>query len=547
MPTLPLLLSSLRSVRPARPGGVVPPAQAAEPVPLRLIAFNDFHGNLEAAQLNLVLADPAAPGRTLRVPVGGAAALAGLVTRLRDGAPNALLLSSGDLIGAAPLISTLFHHESTIDLMNRIGLDLNAAGNHEFDAGIDELRRLYAGGCAAPTAQAAVTSCAMGPWTGARFPLLAANVLGRGGRPALAPYVVRQVQGIPVGFIGAVTRSTPSIVVPSGVAGLRFVDEAQAINRSAAELRRRGVRALVAVVHEGGEVGPPGRRADWNDETCPQREGPVFEMARQLDRAVGVVFSAHTHQGYRCVIDGRVVIQATSYGRGVSVVDLALDPATRALIPARTRSINLPVLNEATDADPAARLRERIAAGAPEPYAAVLRVVADAQLAATRDPARGGAQLALMNPGGIRTDLDCGPAPCEVSFGQAFSMQPFGNSLVVMTLSGAQLKALLESQQRGAMAEPSFLQPSAGLSYRWLAKAPAGERVQDLRLDGQPISPDQRLRVTVNSFLAEGGDGFVLLREGRERLGGLQDLDALIAHLKTGPAPQPQPRIAWVP
>jgi 5'-nucleotidase len=176
--------------------------------------------------------------------------------------------------------------------------------------------------------------------------------------------------------------------------------------------------------------------------------------------------------------------------------------------------------------------------------------VADAQLAATRGAQAGAAQIAFMNPGGIRSELECqGTPPCTVTFGQAFTMQPFGNSLVVMSLSGAQIKALLESQQKPAAAEPTFLQPSEGLTYTWQADAPAGERVQELRLQGEALVPAQAYRVTVNNFLAEGGDGFVLLKEGTERLGGAQDIDALVAYLGASPPREPsvQARISRVP
>ena len=511
-------------------------AAPAQGVNLRLIAFNDFHGNLESPGLALVLPEPAAPGKTLRVPVGGMAALAGMVQRLRDSADNSLLLSSGDLVGAAPLVSTLFRHESTIDLMNRIGLELNVAGNHEFDGGTAELKRLYQGGCARPGSQTAITSCALDKaYGGARFPLLAANVRDARGQAPYAPWVIKRYQGIPVGVIGAVTRSTPSLVVPSGVAGLRFEDEVAAINRAAAELRRRGVKAIIASVHEGGEVGAAGQRADWNDSACRGADGPIFDINRRLSPDVDVVFSAHTHQGYRCEIQGRVVIQATSYGRGLSVIDLVLDPRTRDIDRRQTRSINLPVLNELTDAG----VRDRLATATREPYGALLRVshpdaeiaarvaqyaavvapkagqpvgritgrfsrasapggqsdsaagrmVADAQLAASLGS---GAQVAFMNPGGVRTDLECAAPPCTVSFGAAFSMQPFGNSLVVMSLTGEQIRRMLE-QQFAPGATPGFLSPSAGFSYRWLAAAPAGQRAQDLRLNGQPLLPTQTL------------------------------------------------------
>ena len=576
-----------------------PPALAAGPVNLRLIGFNDFHGNLEAGNLNLLLADPATAGKTMRVPVGGAAALAGMITRLRNSADNSLVTSAGDMVGAAPLVSTLFRHESTIEVMNRIGVDVNAAGNHEFDGGVIELSRLYRGGCASPSAQPAVSSCALqNPYAGAKFPLLTANVLDHG-KPVFAPWIIRRFGGIPVGVVGVVTRTTPSIVIPSGVAGLQFTDEADAINRSVRELKQRGVKAIIAVLHEGGQIGPAARRADWNDTTCPGAEGPIFDIAKRLSREVDVIFTGHTHQGYRCIVDGRVIIQAVSYGRGLSVVDVVLDPRTRDIDPKKTRSINLPVLNENTDQDAAANLRERLAAGTREPYAALLRatrpdadiaatvkhiaelvapkagqpvgriagrftrgssaggpsdsaagrLVADAQLAATREPAFGGAQIAFMNPGGIRTDLDCAAPPCTVSFGAAFSMQPFGNTLAVMTLSGAQLKTLLENQQRGGMSEPSFLQPSTGFGYRWMSNAAAGSRVADMKLNGEPIVASKAYRVTVNSFLAEGGDGHVTLRDGTDRLGGALDLDALVDYLKADPprAPQARPRIVYGP
>ena len=305
--------------------------QATEPVALRLIGINDFHGNLESANLSLTLADPqgtaAAPGKPVRVAVGGAPALAGMVHALRDGAPNSLMLSAGDLIGASPLVSTLFKHESTVEVMNAIGLEASAVGNHEFDAGITELQRIAKGGCAPTQANAAVTSCAINPYAGARFPLLGANVLDTRGQPVLAPYVVKSYGGISVGVIGAVTKTTPSIVSPSGVAGLTFADEADAVNLAAQQLKARGVKAIVAVFHEGGELGPPQQRGDWNDTRCLDAHGPIFDIAKRLSPDVGVIFSAHTHQGYRCVVDGRVIIQGTSYGRGVSVVDVTLDPA----------------------------------------------------------------------------------------------------------------------------------------------------------------------------------------------------------------------------
>jgi len=558
-----------------------PPAAPTQPVLLRVIAFNDLHGNLESAALNLPHPDPANPGQALRVAVGGAAHVAGLVKALRASAPHSVVVTSGDSIGGTPLVSALFWHESTIDVLNRMGVDIAAPGNHEFDAGVDELRRVLGGGCRAATAGDPAVSCALGRHEGAKFPHVAANILKADGSTLFAASWVRNYGGIRVGFIGATTVSTPSIVVPSGIAGLRFIDEADAINAEAARLQAQGVQALVAVIHEGGNTGEAGSTMEWNDGGCANRRGAIFEIERRLSPAVDVVLSGHSHQGYRCVIDGRPVMQAVALGRGLSVLDLVLDPKTADVDRTRSFHRNLPVFNEKT----APVHRELITAQEPAPYAAALRsaqpdadvaarvaayaerarplaertvgriggtfnsganngdmsagrLVADAQWAATRAPDRGGSQFALMNNGGVRAALACrGTPPCDVSFGDVFTMQPFGNNLVVMTLSGAQIQALLESQPR-----PGALIPSASIRWVWRAAAAPGQRVHDLRIGGQPADPARDYRFTVNSFLAEGGDGFTLLRQGRLRLGGELDIDALVSFLKTVPSPDPSLR-----
>lgn len=560
-----------------------------EPVTVRLIAFNDFHGNLEPAALSLPWPDPDAPGKAKRLNAGGAAYLASLVQALREGAKHSVVVSSGDLIGGTPLVSALFRHESTIDIANRIGVDLAIPGNHEFDAGKDELLRVLRGGCAENKAEAPTASCPFGRYEGARFPMFAANVVGADGRTLFAPSVVREFGGVRIGFIGAVTKITPSIVVPSGVAGLRFTDEAEAINVEAQRLKEQGIQAMVAVIHEGGETGTPGQPLEWNDAGCPAPRGAIFDIVKRLTQDVDLVLSAHTHQGYRCLVDGRAVMQATALGRGVSVADLVIDPATGDIDRARTAHRNLPVFNAGSDA----RLRATIIGAESEPWATALkkaqgsaevaarvaeyakaaapraqrsvgriggsfdrsgrgdsaagRLIADSQWLASRSSDRGGAEFALMNPGGVRSDLLCrGVPPCPVSYGDIFTMQPFGNSLVVMTLSGVDLKQMLEDQQRPGRTGPHFLIPSSSLTYRWDAKAPYGERVKDLRIGGQPLDLSRDVRFTVNSFLAEGGDGFVMLQKGRNRLGGELDLDALTAYLATGPSPVTTPRIGVV-
>jgi len=381
-----------------------------------------------------------------------------------------------------------------------------------------------------------------------------------------------------------VTRQTPQLVVPSGVEGLQFIDEAQAINEAAAALQAQGVQTLVVTLHEGAEIGAPGKPADWNDTGCPGLRGEAVDIIRRITPAVDLILTAHTHQGYNCRIDGRPVMQAVSYGRGLSVADLHIDPRTGDVQRGRTLARNLPVIHARTDPGH----RQKLIAGEPEPFRSALaatqpdrevaqlvqryaaaaepqarrvvgriagpldrrgvgdspagRLVAQAQWEATRSPATGGAQFALMNPGGIRTDLACrGTPPCEVTYGDLFSMQPFGNSLVVMSLTGAEVVELLE-QQRGGPNAP-LMSPSSGLTYRWKPTAPVGQRARDIRVQGRPLDPAATYRVTVNSFMAEGGDGYTVLQRGRSRTGGGQDLDAMMAFLRSGPAADAPARI----
>ena len=363
------------------------------------------------------------------------------------------------------------------------------------------------------------------------------------------------------GLLGAVTRSTPSIVVPSGVAGVRFVAEATALNQYAKQLQAQGVQAIIAVVHEGGD-------ADGGYNACGNPRGAIFDIARELDPAIDIVLSAHTHRGYNCVIDGRVIIQAASYGRLVTVIDLEIDRTTGEIVRERTHARNVPVPNGIRTGQ---TLRAAYPPLAPDPKVGAIvehylklaaplaqrpvgriaadfdrrasaggdnalgRLIADAQLAVTRAH---GAQIAFTNPGGLRDELRASGAGGVVTYSDAFSSQPFGNTLVMLTFTGAQLKQLLEQQwsAKSGVARPArarMLQPSRGFSYTWRANGSYGERVvsDSMRLDGRAIDLTQTYRVTVNNFLADGGDGFRVLREGTDRVGGPVDVDALIGYL----------------
>ncbi|MBC8118990.1 MAG: 5'-nucleotidase C-terminal domain-containing protein, partial [Burkholderiaceae bacterium] len=462
--------------------------------------------------------------------------------------------------------------------MNAIGLDLSALGNHEFDYGIRHLLRLAGGGCQSQQV-ANRRSCAGvdGKFSGARFSFISANVVYRNNeQPLVPPTWVKTIDQVRIGFIGAVTQSTPGIVVPGGVADVRFGSEARALNQYAKELQAQGVQVIVAVVHEGGE-------ADGGYDACGNPRGPIFDIVRELDPAIDIVFSAHTHRGYNCVVDGRVVIQGASYGRLVSVVDIEIDRATGDIARERTRARNVTVPN---GADGNQRLRITHPPLTPDPKveaiiehyralaaplarqpvgrivsnfdrrataggdSALGRLIADAQLAATRTH---GAQVAFTNPGGLRSDLLASDRDGVVTYSEAFESQPFGNTLVTMTLTGAQLKQLLEQQwsaPRGTgPARARMLQPSRGFEYAWSSNGSPGKRViaESISIDGRAIDPDQSYRVTINNFLGDGGDGFRVLRDGIDRVGGPVDVDALTDYLRasmTRPlAPDRVPRI----
>ncbi|MGH8897922.1 MAG: bifunctional metallophosphatase/5'-nucleotidase [Egibacteraceae bacterium] len=506
---------------PARPGGTVD---------VQVLAVNDFHGHLEPAS--------GAAGEVEGTAAGGVEYLATHIRARKATNPNTVVVSAGDLIGASPLLSALFHDEPTIEAMNTLGLDLGAVGNHEFDEGADELRRMRGGGCH-PT-----DGCA-------KFGFLAANVIDREtGETLFPPYAVRDFNGVKVAFVGMTLEATPTMVTPRGVAGLEFRDEADTVNALVPELQQQGVEAIVVLLHEGGAT--PG---GFNE--CPGISGPIVDIVGRMSDAVDVVVSGHTHQAYNCRLDGKLVTSAGAFGRLVTAIELTVDRARRDVVSARAANRIV-----TRDVDRAADLRNLIARYAELAIPVANRVIgtittdltradntagesalgtllADAQLSATAGPGAGGAVVAFINPGGIRADLTVAPsgseAPGEVTYGEAFAVQPFGNNLVTLTLTGAQIDALLEQQWCG-QPSPRVLHASHGLSYAWNASRPPCEDRVDastITIGGVPVDPASRYRVTVNSFLADGGDNFTVLAEGTDRLVGALDLDALEAYLST--------------
>jgi 5'-nucleotidase len=532
-----LLLSGALLVSCAHGGSQPTPTPAPTAVPqrqvrVRLLALNDFHGHLAPP--------PGSSGEVRsgsgKVQAGGVGYLARHLATLRARAPqHTLVVAAGDLIGATPLVSALFHDEPTIEALSLAGLDISSVGNHEFDEGTAELQRMQAGGCHP------VDGCQDGtPFAGARFQYLSANVLTEQGKPLFPAYTLREFEGVKVAFIGMTLEGTPEIVDGSGIRGLRFQDEVETVNALVPELKRQGAEAIVVLLHEGGNQ-------SGTYDGCEGISGPIVAIHKGLDKAVDVLITGHTHQAYNCVLDGRRVTSAMSYGRLVTDMELVLDGATGDVV--ETSAHNLPVTRDVEVVPEvqalveryealAAPLRDRVIGRVtarlqppngrqfPSGESPLGNVIADAQLAATKDA---GAQVAFINPGGIRGELDAG----DVTYGEAFTVQPFGNALVTMTLTGAQLHTLLELQWQEDGATRVFA-PSRGFSYTWKASAPVGQKVDpaSIRLGGKPVEPQGRYRVTVNSFLASGSDGFRVLAEGTNRRGGLVDVDALEAWLK---------------
>ncbi len=537
--SLPLLLGAvlilLIALAPAPPAS----AQAA-PVELRILAINDFHGYLQPPPGGIRIVDPEDKSKKIAVEAGGAEHMATAVRQLRDGHSNTIFVAAGDLIGASPFLSAMFHDEPTIESLDMMGLAVAAVGNHEFDEGKNELLRMQNGGCHP------IDGCqGPHPFLGAKFRYLAASTFEKStGKTLLPAYAIREFGGIPVAFIGLTLKGTPNLVSPVGVADLEFRDEADTVNALLPELKARGVEAIVVLIHEGGF--PTG---DYNE--CPGISGPIVDIVRKFDRAVDVVVSGHTHRPYVCDIDGRLVTSADKYGTVVTAIDLKLDPATRDVISARADNVIVRTDAFAKDSQQTALLDsyDRLAAPiASRPAGSITEtlsrtpnasgesvlgdIIADAQLAATRAEVNGGAVIAFTNPGGVRSDMlkkDEG----TVTYGDVFASQPFRNQLVTLTLTGVQIKNMLEQQWLDPK-RPRILHVSDGFSYSWDGARPIGDRVaaDSISLHGARIDPATAYRVTVNNFLAVGGDGFTVFTEGIAPQVGVYDVDALYAYFR---------------
>jgi 5'-nucleotidase len=508
-------------------------------VKVQMLSFNDYHGHLEADT----------PGDVDGVVAGGSQYLARHLRNLRAGHDNSLTVAAGDLIGGSPFLSGLFHDEPAVESLEAMGLDVSAVGNHEFDEGVRELRRMQRGGCHPED------GCYFprNPYDGAEFQWLAANVKNkRTGNTALRPYTVRRVGGERIAFIGMTLEGTDQLVSQSGIRGWTFRDEVRTANRLVPRIRKRGIEAIVVLLHEGGE-----QAGSYNQ--CRGISGPVVRIAKRLRPAIDMVVTGHTHEAYNCSIADpngrpRKVTSAASFGRVVTETNFRINKRTGDVVRRSVRARNHVVTQDVRPVrrqtriirkwsrlagevgdQPVGRLTEPATRAFTDgeedrtKESSASNLIADAQLWATE---ANGADIAFMNPGGVRADFDAG----TVTYAEAFTVQPFGNLLVTLPMTGNQIETLLEQQ---CTVEREFqLGVSEGFTYTD-SRVSTGTSctsitVTDLELNGEPIDPDATYMVTVNNFLADGGDGFTVFNQidDSERIGGGGDLEALIAYFE---------------
>ncbi|SOD75001.1 2',3'-cyclic-nucleotide 2'-phosphodiesterase (5'-nucleotidase family) [Jatrophihabitans sp. GAS493] len=514
-------------------------------VQAQLLAVNDLHGNITGN--GLTYSDPYTG---VKDAAGGIAALAGDLERARSENPNTVTVEAGDMVGGSPPETALLRDKPTLDAMNLMGFDIGTLGNHEFDRGVKELQLQINGGTS--TVDPSID------FNKLDYPVVDANVISDAtGQPLLPPYLVKRVAGVPIGFIGATTIFTPTVTTTDATAGVHFTDEVTAINGSVAALEKQGVHTFVVIIHEGGTQTsfPVGVVSDR-----------INSIAAHLDPAVKLVVSGHTHTTVSTRVGQALVVQASSYGRAFDQVQLLLDrktetikatwgaivPVWRSSIPqstdpdapavpidqqvqaivdnavATTNPITQRLINTASTDIPSQRENGQSAAG--ESPAGDL--IADAQRAYA------GTQLAFVNTGSIRSGFTAGP----VTFGSLYTAQPFQDNYVdTFELTGAQVWAVLAQQLAtgtGGIMQVSGLhfaytgtQGSGSITGVWLGKA--GD-------DSNPIPNDgsQTYTATANSFAANGGDGFTVLKGASNVVQQVQPvLTALVDFVSKQPDP----------
>lgn len=511
---------------------VVPSAN----VHVQLVAFNDFHGNLDPPTGSSGLATIAGEdGGPSSIAAGGAAFMASHIRALAEAEPNTAIVSAGDLTGASPLLSNLFGDKPVTEIMSSVGLDFNGVGNHEFDRGLDALLDLQ---------------------KSANYKYLAANVINDQANATIFPsYGFKTFGAAKVAFVGMTLEGTPSVTVAKAIAGLHFQKEVDTVNALVPELKKQGASAIVLLIHQGG--GQTTKTSTVNG--CEGFAGDILPIVQGggLDPAVDVVVTGHTHQAYNCTIEGRLVTSALSYGRVLTKIDLEIDPNAHVVVSKKAE--NRVVTRDVTpDPDVAAIVAKYQTLAAPKANRVVGNITADVaqtpaiscetplgDLIADAQQDATSADVAFMNPGGIRTDLVFAASGAEgdgvVTYAEAFATQPFANNLVTMKLTGEQILGILK--QQFTFDRPTVLQISKTLAYHYVYDAATkSATIDNVTVAGAPLDPAKSYKIVANAFLAGGGDGFPGFEAGTERVTGDIDLDALVAWLgKTGTVAPPTP------
>ena len=529
-----------------------PQTQAApqtEVANIQLLGVNDFHGNLEPITNPSYRipagVDPITCGGTA---AGGAAYLDAYLDKYTALDPNnTIRVHAGDMVGGLPLISSYFHDEPTVKAMNLMEFDVGTIGNHEFDEGGQEMLRLIEGGQRDDGLQfkedskGQLVNTSDPKFAGVDFPYISANVVyADTGENVLPPYQIVERDGVKVGFIGVTTEETPEIVVPDAVSPFEFLDISETVDRYSRELQKQGVETIVVLAHAGGF-----------QTTATEATGEIItETAEMKNKAVDVIIAGHSHSYLNTTVNGKLIVEGFALGTAFDSVNLTVDRKTGDVIKASAEIV--PTCNNETitpDKQTAAlvakhdkqvtAIENRVVGTAaenmtrtatPAGESALGDLIADAQRAYA------GTQIAFMNPGGIRADIQAG----EVTYGELFAVQPFDNQVVRMTLTGDQIYRLLEQQF-----QVNRILQISGLKYSYNASNPAGQRITSATVNGAPLDRSATYTVAANSFIATGGDGFTVFEEAsatQQTLGS--DLDALETYIGTLPQPFSAPNPA---
>ena len=557
------LISSIASGLGLHHAAAAPAAAAAAPAPpaaniahVQILSINDLHGQLGDSSAEVE-----------GTKIGGAATLAAYVNRERATNPSGtVFVSAGDAVGASPPESTLLKHHSTIAVLGAMGLDLATFGNHEFDQGFAQAiglifgddaipaaqraqgipvtpvpgarrRRRPNGGIAGARAGASHVAAAKGKpaWPGSPFPWINANVVDkRTGKSILPPYVIKTVNGVKVAFIGATTKDLKKVTMAKGIPNIEAIDPATAINKLIPEIKAKGAQTMVVVVHEGGEA----------DKSDPKKiNGAIVELAEKLDPAVDAIVSGHSHKEYATTIAGKQVVQAGNYAKALGVISLDVDRTTGDVVAASSRLVR----NDETGIAPDPLVNTMVTRFQAIVKPRTSKVITKIDAPLTRTPSNSGettlgsviadaqrafakTDVALMNPGGVRQDL---PTAGNITWGDLFGVQPFGNIVTKLEITGADLRAALE-QQFNDKGEAKVLQISGMTVHMDLTK-PIGQRIVSVTMaDGSPLDPAKTYSVAANSFIADGGDGFTALKKAKKKTEVGDDLSALVQYMAHG-------------